>query len=252
MNYRSIPHHVNRLAARGRAYQLHLTTSLPELTCEQATGRPFISETPAILDDICLPPYLGYSKYHDFSALIGIAKATQPQIVFEIGTAHGNLAANLCATVPDARVFTVNAPVEEQTGEVITYKLTREDIGRVYRRHGFQNRVTQIYANSLHLDLSNWFSEPVIDLAIVDGCHDVDFVLNDFHKVYPWVRPGGVILLHDTWPDPNPENWQDGDRVFHREHLVNSYVACMMLRKDGYPVSHLTDTLWGFCRKPAQ
>jgi predicted O-methyltransferase YrrM len=212
--------------------------SLPSITLRELGARQD-KALPPIMDDICMPPYAshGPKDHDDYEPLMRIARDLPARIVFEIGTAHGNSVANLCRHSPGCKVYTVNAPVEEQTGRVVTFELTPDEIGRVYRSQGFENRVTQIFANSLHLDLAKYFSGAVIDLGIVDGCHDADFVVNDFLKVQPFIRPGGVILLHDTHPSMIG-------------HLFGSYLGCMELRRKGFDIRHLQDTWWGVWRKP--
>ncbi len=187
---------------------------------------------PPIMTDICLPPYHKFDDHDDYTPLMKIVKSLQPRVVLELGTAHGNATANICRQSPQTKIYTVNAPVEEQTGNLTTYDLTVEEIGRVYRQHGFGERVVQIFANTLHLDLSQYFTEPVIDLAIIDACHDTEYVINDFHKVKPFIKPGGMVLFHDTFQSPAPS------------HLDGSYRACLKLRREGYDIRHLEHTWW--------
>ncbi|MGZ4817386.1 MAG: class I SAM-dependent methyltransferase [Terriglobales bacterium] len=190
----------------------------------------------AILDRILLPPFCA-GRHDDFSALMSIVKAKRPRIVVELGTSYGNTVANICRVCPEARVYTVNALPEQITGTLITHALTREEIGSVYRRHGFSSQVEQIYCDTLNLDLSKYLSEPVADLAIVDACHDPRHVINDFHKVAPYMRAQGIVLLHDTHPSM-------------RGHLWGSYMGCMKLRMHGYEIQHVTGTWWGVWRNP--
>ncbi len=119
-----------------------------------------------------------------------------------------------------------------------TYELDREEIGRVYRKFGFTDRVTQIFENTLTLDLSSYFAKPCIDLAIIDACHDTSYVLSDFKKIAPFVTLGGIVLLHDTHPSM-------------RGHLSGSYIACMKLRQQGWNVKHIRGTWWGIWIKDA-
>lgn len=212
--------------------------SLPSITLREL-GFDHVEVLPPLTDEICMPPFAshGPKDHDDYTPLMGIARGLDAKVVFEIGTAHGNSVANLCRHLPQAKIFTVNAPVEEQTGRIITFELTPQDIGKVYRAHGFAKQVTQIFANSLHLNLNQYLSAPEIDLGIVDGCHDAEFVVNDFLKLCPFVRPGGIIVLHDT----------------HRSmagHLFGSYLGCMELRREGYDICHLENTWWGVWRKP--
>ena len=185
-----------------------------------------------IMEDICMPPYIEPTDHDDIHPLLAIAANLQPKVIVELGTAHGNTTANLCRVCPETTIYTVNAPAEEQTGDLVTFELTRAEVGRVYRNNGFNDRVVQIFKNTLDLDFSENFPEPMIDLAIVDACHDTDFVLNDFHKVQPYIKPGGIVVLHDT----DPSMWQ---------HLHGSYIACMKLREQGFDIRQLRTTWWG-------
>lgn len=190
---------------------------------------------PPILDDICLPPYAIPHDHDDYGPLIRAAKTWRPRVIVELGTAHGNTTANLCRACPEAKVITVNARPEQQTGALVTYQLTRDEIGRVYRAHGYAERVVQVYENTLNLDLSQYVGGSVVDLALIDACHDVEFVINDFYKVLPFVSPGGTVLFHDTHPRSVG-------------HLAGSYMACMMLRERGYDIRRITGTWWGIWR----
>ena len=185
-----------------------------------------------------MPPFCG-GKHDDFGALMRIALVRQPNIVLELGTAYGNTVSNICRQCPQVHVYTVNAPPEDISGKLQTYALTREEIGSIYKRYGFSERVTQIYSDTLDMDLSRYFSGPVIDLAIIDACHDPNYVVNDFLKVMPYVRTQGLVLLHDTHP-----------RML--AHLWGSYIGCMELRRRGYDIRHITSTWWGVWQKPQE
>ncbi|MBZ5567114.1 MAG: class I SAM-dependent methyltransferase [Acidobacteriia bacterium] len=191
-----------------------------------------------ILDDICLPPFMATSDCDDFEALMRIVAVRRPKLVLELGTAHGNTVANICRACPEARVVTVNALPEQLSGKSTTYDLSKDEIGRVYRQYGFADRVVQVWANTMQLDLSPYLPHSTVDLAIVDACHDCEYVINDFHKVIPYVRPGGMVLLHDTHPSLSA-------------HLWSSYKACMTLRRLGFNICHIQDTWWGVWIKQA-
>ena len=213
-----------------RASLMKRKYELPTIDLESLIeGDPQIE--PPVLDDICLPPYCGSKNHDDLIPLMRFLKSLQPKIVVELGTAHGNTVANICRQCPSTAVYTVNAPVDEQTGTLTTYELTREEIGRVYRSHGYADRVIQIFKNTLHLDLSEYFESPIVDLAIIDACHDTKYVINDFFKVKPFMRSQGIVLFHDTHP-------------IMSGHLLGSYRACMMLRRKGYDICHIKNTWW--------
>lgn len=193
-----------------------------------------------ILMDACLPPYWGSNEHDDLQPLMKIVRTLQPRIVVELGTAHGNIVANICQQCPTTKIYTVNALPDDQTGIEITYELSPAEIGRVYRTCGFTDRVTQIFKNTLELDLSDYLKDPIVDLAIIDACHDTAYVMNDFMKVVPFMSEHGIILLHDT--DPHLK-----EQIVHIEtqgHLLGSYLACLKLRKQGFDVRHIVGTWW--------
>jgi hypothetical protein len=119
-----------------------------------------------------------------------------PSVVLEIGTAAGRTTALMAINAPQAQVYTLNIPPEElfagKGGELTTIVLEREKIGSYYRERGLKN-VTQFLADS-----AEW--EPCIgpiDVALVDGCHDTEFVYNDTRKILKTVKPGSFVLWHD-------------------------------------------------------
>jgi len=226
-------HAAQRLGARLMPSMAKVLWGLPEIDIDALTDGAGSLSAPLLLDDCCLPPYHsnGPTTHNDIVPLVQIAAYRKPSIILELGTAHGNTIANL-ARICDARLFTVNALPEQMSGAVTTFALRQEDIGRVYRTYGYESRVTQVYANTLVMDLRSYMAPETIDLAVIDACHDTSYVINDFLKVLPYVRDGGILLLHDTHPSM-------------KEHLVGSYMACMTLRRSGYDIKHLCNTWWG-------
>jgi predicted O-methyltransferase YrrM len=191
-----------------------------------------------ILEDCFLPPYAGSDEHQDFHVVRDLAVSLEPSNIIELGTAYGNLTANLSQLAPDAQIYTVNAEPEETTGDATTTRLTEQEIGRVYKSRGLSSRVAQIYENTLNLDLGEYMEKDSAELAVIDACHDTEYVINDFHKVYPYVADGGIILFHDTHPGM-------------ASHLVGSYRACLMLQREGFPIAHVKGTWWGAHRKNA-
>lgn len=124
---------------------------------------------------------------------------TDPSVVLEIGTAEGRTTALMAINAPEAQVYTMNIPPEElfagKGGELTTIALEREKIGSYYRELRLKN-ITQLLVNS-----AEW--EPCIgpiDVALVDGCHDTEFVYNDTRKILKVVKAGSFVLWHDFEP----------------------------------------------------
>jgi len=192
---------------------------------------PFKQYYPDILDEICIPPYKGEGNLKDFSILFSIIDFLKPDLILEFGTAHGNTVANICSKFP-SRIITVNALPEQIEGRVLTYTLTEDEIGYVYRKFGFSNRVEQIYANTRVINLKNNLDDQKINLGIIDACHDSEFVLNDFLKIQPFMSPNSIVLFHDTHPSLN-------------RHYIDSYIGCMYLRKLGFHICYIEESSWG-------
>jgi len=218
---------VRILAGRGRARSLQRKQRLPSVALDDVAGA---TSAPAdvIEEDRGL-------SIPDLDALVRVAHVLDPKTVLELGTSLGNSAANVCRAAPQAEVVTVNALPEQLSGEIITWALERDDIGRVFRSHGYGDRVRQVYSDTLQLDLAPHLAEGSVDLAVIDACHDTEYVLSDFLKVQPYVAPDGVVLMHDTHPSL-------------ARHLWASYMACMQLRERGRDVRHLEGTWWAAWR----
>ena len=189
---------------------------------------------PLITEKLCLPPYEGPVTHDDISPLLALVDRFQPKVVLELGTAHGTTVANICANC-QARVFTVNALPEQISGQLTTFALSKDEIGYVYRKHGFADRVVQIYENTRTFRPTDYMSPSSIDFAIIDACHDADFVVSDFRCILPVLGKNAIVLFHDVHPSMEL-------------HLGDSYIACMYLRKLGFDIQHLSGTWWGIWR----
>lgn len=218
--------------SKGIFYKVYYTlknTHLPTF------NEPFLSsKIPATLlisEDVGLPSIYHFEKKHDdLGKLLQLIQHYQPKTVIEFGTSFGNTVANICKH-STAMLYTVNALPEQISGSVITGVLSKESIGRVYKKYGFSNRVVQIYENTLSVDLEKYMAKESADFAIIDACHDIDYIINDFNKILPFLKKDAIVLFHDTHPSC-------------RGHLLNSYQACMKLRKQNYDIKHIKNTWW--------
>jgi len=66
------------------------------------------------------------------------------------------------------------------------------------QRYGLIRHYTLIPAASPWLGALEAQLPESIDLLFIDGCHEVRHCLVDYHYLAPRVRPGGVIVFHDT------------------------------------------------------
>lgn len=188
-----------------------------------------------IQDHVNMPPRPDCGLFHDdLGTLIRILRAIRPSRILELGTGRGNATANLCL-FSEAQVFTVNALEEQISGKTVTFILSRKEIGQVYRDYGYENRVTQIYCDTLDFRPLDYVESGSVDLAVIDACHDTDYVMNDFRILLPTLSEGALVLFHDTHPS-------------REDHLEQSYDACVRLRVQGFDVRYIRDTWWGIWR----
>ena len=198
-----------------------------------------------ILDAEPLRAYLGLNDLNDRrlrdAEVIGGACANEARkIALEIGTAHGFTTALMAENAPHATVYTVNIPPEEIAagGVYTTFAPAHEQIGRIWRERKLPN-VVQILANT-----ATW--EPdfgPIDVALIDGCHDTEFVVGDTRKALASSREGSLILWHDFHPTlrrvhPWIASVCRGIELLYREGLLRG------------PILHLQDSWIGLYRVP--
>ena len=135
----------------------------------------------------------------------------------EVGTYCGKSAVYLgaaardCGT-PDAVVFTVDhhhGSEENQAGwphhdtEVVDPATGRMDtlpfFRRAVERAGLEDRVVAVVGQSTTV-ARHWRTP--LALLFIDGGHGEIPAHADFDAWVPWVLPGGLLLIHDVFPDP--------------------------------------------------
>lgn len=194
-----------------------------------------------------LHAYLGLNdlndrRLRDAEVIAGACANAARRIALEIGTSHGHTTALMAENAPAATVYTVNIPPDEIAagGVYTTFAPAHEQIGKVWRERKLSN-VVQILANT-----ASW--EPdfgPIDVALIDGCHDADFVAGDTRKVLARCREGSLILWHDFHPTlrsvhPWIASVCRGVEQLYREGLLRG------------PILHLQDSWVGLYRVPPE
>lgn len=95
------------------------------------------------------------------------------------------------------------------------------------QRLGLREWVTPLRGRSRHL-LAHWGNKPKIDFAFIDGSHNYQDVLDDFRLIFPLIKPGGWIALHDVcddWPGPM-QVWKENAMPFLLNHRFCHTIAC--------------------------
>jgi predicted O-methyltransferase YrrM len=131
-----------------------------------------------------------------------IAKALNPEKIFEIGTFRGRTALNFAINSPEnCIVYTLDLPDAQGTADVSGMNTADQKIARAsatgadYRGKPEAAKIVQLFGNSLTFDFTPYFGSA--DLVFVDGAHHFDAVVSDTRNALKLVRPGGVIMWHD-------------------------------------------------------
>ncbi len=145
-------------------------------------------------------------------------------IIVEVGPYKGRAttALALACRATGRRVFAIDTFCGNETN----FKREKENV--FWGKEGFLEDFTaNLRKNDLdkyviplrglsHAVAQTW-AKP-IDMLFIDGSHDYDDVLRDVDLLFPWLKPGGVVGLHDV-----TEGWPGPMRVW-REHLRHMLV----------------------------
>jgi predicted O-methyltransferase YrrM len=85
--------------------------------------------------------------------------------------------------------------VDDDTGEIDTLPFFRNNL----RRAGLEETVIGIVGDSIQV-ANHW--ETDLALVFIDGGHGKEPAHNDYEHWAPKVAPGGLLLIHDVFPDP--------------------------------------------------
>lgn len=84
---------------------------------------------------------------------------------------------------------------DEAAGAVDTLPFFRETI----RKAGLEGTVVAIVGRSI--DIARRWRTP-LSFLFIDGGHTMEHALNDYRGWTPHLIPGGVLAIHDVFPDP--------------------------------------------------
>ena len=172
----------------------------------------------------------------DQRALYFMARALRPRSVLEVGTHVGASTGMLALALrqngveapgPAARITTVdildvNDPVRGAWREVGASQPPRDYMSTL----GCSDLVTFVAQRSVDFLKS---CREKFDLIFLDGNHLATTVYEEVPAALSLLNPGGVILLHDYFPDARPL-WNDG------EVIPGPELAVLRLREENVPV----------------
>jgi len=85
--------------------------------------------------------------------------------------------------------------LDSETGGIDTFRRFRETL----RQAGLEDTVVPIVARS-HVAARSWATP--LGLVFIDGGHSLEAAYTDYASWAPHLAPGGLLLIHDIFPDP--------------------------------------------------
>lgn len=147
--------------------------------------------------------------------------------VLEVGTYCGKSTIYLAAATKarGGHVVTVDhhrGSEEHQPGweyhdpDLVDPHVGRLDTLSTFRRTiadaGLEDQVVAVIARSA---VASSFWRCPLGLVFIDGGHTDQAAITDYEGWAPWVTPGGALLIHDVFPDPN-DGGQAPYRIYQR------------------------------------
>jgi predicted O-methyltransferase YrrM len=138
----------------------------------------------------------------EFIQILTTVKQLKPKTIVEIGTANGGTLSAWCAMAdPSATIISIDLPGGIHGGG---YAYWRTLIYRQFTRP--RQKLHLIRADSHHADtlaqLRKILPKEGVDFLFIDGDHTYEGVKADFEMYSAFVRPGGLIALHDICEHP--------------------------------------------------
>lgn len=156
-------------------------------------------------------PCLEIGGYCGKSAIyLGSACAENQEILFSVDHHRGSEENQPGWDYFDPEVW------DEAAGAVDTLPHFRDTI----RRANLEGTVVPIIGRSI--DIATRWNTP-LSLLFIDGGHTMEHALNDYRGWTPSIMPGGILAIHDVFPDP-----ADGGRppyeIYQRALASDLYV----------------------------
>lgn len=183
------------------------------------------------LDGLCIPDGTGGVNPGDRRAVYHLIRALHPESVLEVGTHIGASTLHIAAALHEINIK--GQPAELSTVDIadvnaidskpwLKYGMTLSPTDML-RRLNYAERVHFVTDTSTHfLDTC----DKKYDFIFLDGDHSASMVYQEIPRALRRLKPDGIILLHDYYPNLNP---------LHRNGsiLPGPYLAVRRLIEEG-------------------
>src|SRR5271165_1962745 len=124
--------------------------------------------------------------------------ATQPKLIVELGTHWGESYFGFCQSVAEQGLDCVCYAVDHWLGEEHAGRYGEEVYEDVRRYNETHYKSFSYLLRTTFDDAVLQFNDDTIDLLHIDGLHTYEAANHDFRMWLSKVKPGGIVLLHDT------------------------------------------------------
>lgn len=128
------------------------------------------------------------TEYEVTEFIRAFVRLTKPRVVVETGTYLGNTTAAISGALLD------NVTKPDDEGMVVTFEVDEARAKRAQERFASNERVKVV-----HGKVGGFLD---IDLAFIDS--GMQSRQEDMDAIWPKLRPGGIVLVHDTAPKRPP------------------------------------------------
>jgi len=143
------------------------------------------------------PGNLGaWSGHLQFAA--DLIAALKPSLLVELGTHYGESYFGMCQSVQESAASCMCYAVDTWQGDPHAGYYD-ESVFEEVNKYNDENYASfsKLLRTTFDRAVEN-FGDDTIDLLHIDGLHTYEAVRHDFDNWFPKVRPGGVVLFHDT------------------------------------------------------
>ena len=146
------------------------------------------------------------------SVLVSLEKLLMPTNIFEFGTYMGATSILLSMNSTEATVTTLDLPTDtavndnadvdiyddKQNDDFLRSKFITQGAKYIKRaEESVQNKITQLFLNSIDLDVEATGYKNKFDFIFIDGGHDYETIKNDTKKALGMSKKDSIIIWHD-------------------------------------------------------
>lgn len=150
-----------------------------------------------------------YKRPKRYDRMLQIIDEVKPKVLLEVGTLHGWHAKKMIAIAqkyhPKGEVQYLGFDLFEPMGQAqFAYEVSKQpDTEAVLQRRLEETGAAiRLFKGDTVETLPRVYNQlPPVDFAFIDGGHSLQTIANDWKYVSRAMRPGGIVIFDDYWPD---------------------------------------------------